>query len=120
MCNCIRKVTEKVIDSVTKSRAAKGETILPLTYYKDGFQSGGYGIVSDIHGLKIPGARLMGDFVFQSTFRKKDGTTSKPKKNKIIVLFTHCPFCGIPYDGEPHTEPYPNEEEYICISTQAQ
>jgi hypothetical protein len=42
-----------------------------------------------------PEIRLYADFEYKSTFEKSDGTTSKPKNNKISMYFTYCPFCGV-------------------------
>ena len=45
-----------------------------------------------------PKVRLYANYIVKSTFKKKDGTTSKPKNEHVSIYFTYCPFCGKKYD----------------------
>jgi hypothetical protein len=48
----------------------------------------------------FPKTRLLTKYEVTSTFTKKDGSTSRPKKNQVTIMFSYCPFCGHEFDAE--------------------
>lgn len=45
----------------------------------------------------FPKVRLYVNFIIRSTFKKKDGNTSKPRNEHVSIYFAYCPFCGEKY-----------------------
>ena len=43
----------------------------------------------------FPDTRTYSSYIIKSTFKKKDGTESRPKSSSVMVVHTYCPFCGI-------------------------
>lgn len=80
-CNCIAETKEAILKNVNaKEKNPKGYNILEADFeYKSWF----------------PKIRLYATFLIKSTFKKKDGTTSRPRNEHVNVFFSYCPFCGI-------------------------
>ena len=79
-CNCITEVAAKIKDKTGYSnREVKGYKI------EDGRRE---------HSSFYPFSRIYSLFIITSVFTKKDGTTSRPKKDTISIFYTYCPFCG--------------------------
>ena len=86
-CDCFSKVAENIKAKVTsdESKKQKGYNMLKGNWE---------------HRSIYPKVRLYSDFIIESTFEKKDGTTSKPKKENVSIFYSYCPFCGKPYENE--------------------
>lgn len=90
MCDCIKKISEAALRQVeAQLNKSNDEALLPL---KETRQNDGI--------LNPSGLKLKTNLIFQTDFKKKDGTRSKPRNSSMPLLFTYCPFCGIPYEGE--------------------
>ena len=81
VCNCLRN-SEQLIQDKIKSRANN---------------KNGYEIIDSEweHKSIYPEERLYANYIIEYTFKNKQGITTKPKKEKIPIFFTYCPFCGI-------------------------
>ena len=82
-CNCIAESKKHILEHLVKNtRNPKGYKI----------------VESDFDNCSIfPKNRLYVNLIITSTFTKKDGATSRPRKQETPVFFTYCPFCGIKY-----------------------
>lgn len=94
MCNCIDEVNEKTFQYAKNAYEKNNETILPLDY-DEGIQNLTLMLGDDNN--QPSGYVQTTTFEFRTTFKKKDGSTSKPKKNRPSLIFTFCPFCGVKY-----------------------
>lgn len=93
-CNCIEEVSKTTLDHLTKKSEEDGATVMEIqTWDGDGMQNTTY-CLSD---SQISGEVLKTEFVYRTTFIKKDKSTSRPQKNRCSLIFTFCPFCGIKY-----------------------
>lgn len=94
-CNCLEKIEETTLEMLTKNCAEKNEKLLELKDWDgDGLQNRTL-LLGDGGG-----ERLKTEFVYKTTFTKKDGSESKARKHSASLLFTYCPFCGVKYDYE--------------------
>lgn len=80
-CDCISKVADTIKQKVTEDQNEK---------------QNGYKLIEGNweHHSWYPKHRLYSNFIIESTFTKKDGTTSKPKKDHVSMFYSYCPFCG--------------------------
>ena len=80
-CNCISKLAEDIKAQITTSQTQKQK---------------GYNLIrGKWENLNwFPKFRLYSNYIIESTFEKKDGSTSKLKKDHVVILYTYCPFCG--------------------------
>jgi hypothetical protein len=80
-CDCISKVAEKIKTKIAADKA-KSEN--------------GYKLLGGEweHHSWHPNNRLYSNYVIESTFQKKDGSASRPKKDSISIFYSYCPFCG--------------------------
>lgn len=80
-CDCISKVAENIKTKITadKSESLKGYKLIEGNWEHYSF---------------YPKVRLYSNYIIESTFEKKDGTTSKPKKDSVSIFYSYCPFCG--------------------------
>ena len=57
----------------------------------------GYKIVEADWEYKSFAGGLYSNYIFKSTFEKKDGTESRPKNEHVAIFYSYCPFCGKKY-----------------------
>ncbi len=105
-CNCIKDVSERILEHATKQALEKNETIiLPIRDWDDeGMRNWAFSMGNRDGVTTISSKKLKTDFVYRSTFKKKDGTDSKPRPYHISLMFTYCPFCGKPYEEPENSE----------------
>ena len=111
MCDCIKTTTEVITKSMHDKCVEKNETMLEIKNW-DGEGLQGTTFAFGNNGLS--GEFLKTDFIFKSTFKKKNGTDSKPKNNHVSIIYTYCPFCGVKYRKDSEE---PDAEE--CDATEA-
>lgn len=92
-CNCIEEVANTALEHIIAQCKEKNEkVVLPLKTYD------GEGMLNTTFVLGNGGGQyLKTDFVVRTTFKKKDGSESKPKTSHMALIFTYCPFCGVQY-----------------------
>ncbi len=83
-CDCIPKLAENIKEKIKKD---KSERVKGFNLIKGNWE----------HYSFYPKTRLYSDFIIESTFEKKDGSTSKPKKDSVSIFYSYCPFCGKRY-----------------------
>lgn len=114
MCNCIKDAEDKFFAHATKLCQDGKETIQPIKSWD------GEGLLNTTFAMGakggISGHVMKTDYVFKSTFIKKDGSVSKPRNHHMTIVFSFCPFCGKPYKEEPKEEPAAQE----CDATDPQ
>lgn len=78
-CDCLHNTSELI-----KKRAT------------DNSQRSGYEIIeADWERISwFPKHRLFSCYIIKGTYKKKDGTKSKPVYDHVNIFFTYCPFCG--------------------------
>lgn len=83
-CNCLEKSEKLIQEKLTEKNTAKDSSykIVNGKWERQSF---------------YPVTRLYSDYIIESTYQKKDGSASKPKKQSIAILYSYCPFCGIEY-----------------------
>lgn len=84
-CDCLKKTSELIINKISeKETNPKGYKILEADWeYKSWY----------------PKVRLYANLIIKSTFKKNDGSISKPKNQHVSIYFSYCPFCGKKYDN---------------------
>lgn len=100
MCDCIKQVSEAALKHAEKQlNQSNDEKLLPLKeQWSHGIENVGFGMAKN-NGVYEPGQlRLKTNIVFQTDFKKKDGTRSKAHNNHMVLMFSYCPFCGESYD----------------------
>jgi hypothetical protein len=83
-CNCILETQDLI----------KKEVIAQNSKTENGYKylAGAYENLS-----LFPITRFYTNFIIRSTFKKKDGTTSRPKNSHVSIFYKYCPFCGNEY-----------------------
>jgi len=83
-CDCISKVAENIKAKITADQTEKQK---------------GYKMLNGNweHHSWYPKVRLYSNYIIESTFEKKDGSTSKPRKDHVSIFYSYCPFCGKPF-----------------------
>lgn len=97
-CKCIDQVSGTILESMREKCAAKKETIQEINTWNGEGLLGQTMLLSDDN--QLCGNVMKTDFVFRTTFTKKDGSESKPRPNHVAIVFTYCPFCGVKYKEE--------------------
>jgi hypothetical protein len=82
-CECIKTVADNIVKRMSeRERKPDGYEIIRHSWENEALMFGS------------GGKRLYTVYNIESTFKKVNGSTSKPKKEKINVTFSFCPFCG--------------------------
>ncbi len=99
MCNCIKEVSELTEQQLKESCEKEGHTLLRINsgFHGDGLENTVFTLSKDNN---VTGLRLKTNFIARYTFKKKDGSDSRPKALHVPLLFTFCPFCGERYEKE--------------------
>jgi hypothetical protein len=84
-CDCLKKVSELAVKHITEKSTLKNFKVESSRWE---------------HKSWYPSNRIYTRIEFISTFTKKDGSESKPKKDFISIFFTYCPFCGVKIEEE--------------------
>lgn len=104
MCNCIKDSKEKFAELVTKRASEKGENVIPITDHgEDGID--GLVIMMVTKDSGFTPIIMSTQFRWKTTFEKKNGEVSRPKKNHSTIAFSYCPFCGEKYIMREAAEP---------------
>ncbi len=90
ICTCIADVTKKVTDHVKKELDKNNEAV---SLVNDGELGHAALIFSSPMAIKLHSIHEL-----RYTFQKRDGSRSTEKVKKTNVMFSFCPFCGVPYD----------------------
>lgn len=80
-CDCITEVAKKIQKKITADQTVKQKGYKLLNGKWD-------------HSSFYPKVRLYSNYIIESTFEKKDGSTSRPKKDHVTIFYSYCPFCG--------------------------
>lgn len=96
MCECIKDTNAKLIEHVSTKCQEKNVEVEELDY-SQGLQNTAFMMNEEKDMFDITGTQLYTEFHYRFSFEKKDGSRSKPKLEKVKMLFTFCPFCGKPY-----------------------
>ena len=83
-CDCMKDSENKIKEHLSKRKTNPEGFEITKSYWE--------------YKSWYPKVRLYVNYIVKSTFKKKDGTTSKPKNEHVIIYFTYCPFCGKKYD----------------------
>lgn len=84
-CDCLKETAKLIIDKISsKETNPKGYKIIQGDWE---------------HKSWYPKVRLYSNYIILETvFEKKDGTTSKPRKEHVAIYYSYCPFCGKKYE----------------------
>lgn len=86
MCNCIKEVEKKVLDSLKEKN--------PDNTYTEVETFNGLGFQRKSWAFEKNQMLLTHEMKFASTFIKVNGEQSKPRKETISITQTYCCFCG--------------------------
>lgn len=87
-CNCKSEIEAKFLEKV--------KTDLPEST-NHGLEMTGYTLLIEDNTMKLRGFMPV---EIKHTVKNKKTGLDRVKKDKTSVLFTYCPFCGVPYKEE--------------------
>ena len=93
-CNCIEQSEKNIIEHLKKQNPDK-------TYDEDlnRFDDTGFRNTAFSFGGN-GGIKFYHEFAIKSTFTKKNGEQSNPKREVINIYPTYCSFCGIKLESD--------------------